>query len=101
MPEERILKAAQHLHADCVDFVRDNANHADSDLRWIAFYVQNTVLRLLTDFRNGPLNVADRLEANKFHAAEIEAELNKKRDEIRTLEFDLKNLHKLDGELRS
>lgn len=70
-------------------FQTDNARSRDVDMRWLASHMDD--LRLLAArVMNCQLNGDERARVKAFRAAEIEAEIAAKRDELSKLERDLK-----------
>lgn len=70
-------------------FITGNARSRDVDERWLASELK-PVLEIAAEVRNAILKPENRAKVNVFRAAELEAEIEKKRRETEVLERDLK-----------
>lgn len=87
--EQYRTMTARQLYDTLERFQTDNAGARDVDLRWLASHMDN--LRLLTArVMNSRLEGDEAARVKAFRAAEIEAEIAAKRDELAKLERDLK-----------
>lgn len=72
-------------------FINGNSHSGDVENRWLASEMK-PALEIARQVRNCRLEPENRAKVTAFRAAEIEAEIEKKRREMENLERDLKQL---------
>lgn len=91
-PEAPRHKSPHALLCDVEEFISCNRHSRDVEMRWLAQYLEDSLVGLLRGARSDSLDEASKVQVARFRLAEIATERSKREREIADLDREANKL---------